>query len=158
MAHWQLVWQYITDHFDKVSALSNIALAVISAFLSLLTLWLTYIILRFTALPRVGIRLDTRGPFRPHETVDLWFTVFNEGHWFSHPPATGIRIYFNVSDSCQLQSLRYGSDLQKLDSSVKKGKGSHIYYLRAEGIIVFYEEPGENVVLTLRLTNEPGKC
>ncbi len=156
MEYFKLIANYISEDFEKVTALSNLALAVASAFVSLLTLWLTYIILRFTAQPRIGIRLEKHQPLTCADTVDLCFTVFNKGHWYGRPPATGVRIYFNFSAECRPKCVRYGSALELSDSELKRGKGGHVY-LRAKGITLFYEEPGESVVVTLELPREPGK-
>jgi beta-1,2-mannosidase len=156
MSDFHAILKYIHDHFDRFGVLSNLAVAAVSAVMSILTLWLTFIILRFTARPRLGIRLHDRRVLEPSEIVELRFTVFNRGHWYGHPPATGVRIYFNLTKGCEPISLRYGSSLQLEDREVKRGKAGSLY-LRAKGISVFYEEPGEDLVLTTKMAPTPGR-
>ena len=159
--HWLFhqIWIFckaIAPELDKVAAVINLAIAVATVSLTLITAWLTLIILRLTAKPSIGVRMHKHHEFICGSEVDVVFSVYNKGRWYGHPPATGVRIYVNVPPAFLPIRLRYGSTLQKEDSDVKIGKGLQ-KYLRAKEIGLFFEEPGEDLVLSLRLPDSPGR-
>jgi hypothetical protein len=145
----------ISTELDKVGSVINLVTAATTVILTLVTTWLTLIILRLTAKPSIAIRMYKQHEVICESEIDVIFHVYNRGRWYGHPPATEVRIYVNVEPTLSPIRLRYGSNLEKEDSIVKIGKGG-LKYLRAKEITLSFEEPGEDIVLRVRAPNSSG--
>lgn len=66
------------------------------------------------------------------------------GRWYAKPAATNVTLYVNFQQPVEPVKIRYGSTLEKEDQNVLLGKDNS-KYLKATGISLFHEEPGEDV-------------
>ncbi|MGD0013556.1 MAG: hypothetical protein ABSD56_03900 [Bryobacteraceae bacterium] len=127
-----------------------------SIVLTFFTAWLTLIILKFTVRPKIRISAHGRRRWSPSEPATLRFDLKNVGHWYGRPPATNTKVYVNVAPPLEPIKIRYGSILERTDEKVGPGKGG-VKCLRAEGIDLFYEEPGESIELQLMTPDAKGR-
>src|SRR6266496_3260847 len=90
--------------------------------------YLAFLTLKFTAQPRLRIRIlpeSTRpveSVFSCSEQVLLRFEISNVGRWYAKPVATHIRLYFNFDPQCEPIEIRYGSTLEKIETNARWGK------------------------------------
>jgi len=125
----------------RVAILSLIVSVVTSAFV----IYVSFLMLRFAAKPRLRIRLvgsEVDIALLPGRTVTLRVHLDNIGYWYAKPRARNTRAYWNFQPGFEPQRLRFGSDLEKFDESVRIGKGG-CKYLKAAGIHLSVGEPGE---------------
>ena len=139
----------LTSNLSSISQASSI-------FLAFLTLWLTIIILKFTAKPHIKISFNGKRTFWEAELVVLSFHLRNVGHWYGRPPASEVVAWVNTDEDLEPKRLRFGSTLEKEKTEVRRGKGNS-KCLKAEGIVLFYEEPGEDIELAVTMPAKPGR-
>ena len=141
--------EWLTLNLSSISQVSSI-------FLAFLTLWLTVIVLKFTAKPHIKISFNGKRTFWESESVVLSFHLRNVGHWYGRPPASGVVAYVNTEEDLEPKRLRFGSTLEKERTEVRRGKRNS-KYLKVEGIVLFYEEPGEDIELAVTMPAKPGR-
>lgn len=138
---------------------------VVSTASSIFLGYLAFLTLKFTAQPRLKIRILSEST-RPVETVFacgervvLHFNISNVGRWYAKPVATHIRLYFNFDPQCEPIEIRYGSTLEKTESNVRWGK-AYSRYLKISGIHLSYGEFGEETEVVVKMPAKPGsyKC
>lgn len=135
----------------------EIAGVVLGSITSVSSTFIAFVALQVTAKPRIRIRLidppdriiQAGRPFR------LVFRIQNRGHWFAHPAATGLRLYFNFQSVFTLSELHYGGDPQFIGRNVHNGKGGS-KYLIAKNIRVTYSEEAEDVAVFGAAPSAPG--
>jgi hypothetical protein len=66
-----------------------------------------------------------------------------------------VKIYCNFAPEFELEEIRYGSTQSERNSDVRVGKGG-LKYLVAQGIVVAYGEPGEQVHVVTKAPREAG--
>lgn len=123
--------------------------------LTVITVILTVVILRHTAKPNIEVTVSGELKLRPGQEGLLRFHLSNVGHWYGSPPATNIVAFVNANPAFTLNRLRYGSDLELKTKEVKRGVGPS-KYLRATGIVLFKEEPAEDMALSFLAPEQPG--
>lgn len=159
-----------TDSASVIDIVSLILLAASSTFLG----FATYLILKFSAQPRlrVTVHLKEDGedeatrkfykdklPFPKEafskEKSTVQFRLENVGHWYgAKPVATDITLWVNFKPACEPQIIRFGSaPNKKEEKKVERGKGDS-KYLTATGITLFQEEPGEEVEVEVKIPEE----
>lgn len=121
---------------------------------------LTYLILRFTATPRIRIRYrgeeeTGRQTFESGERVNLQLSLDNVGRFYAKPASTNTELYLNFESAFDLIEARYGSVLELVEASVRRGKNNS-KYIMVKGIHLFYGEPGEDVLLDVKMPSDPG--
>lgn len=136
------------------------AIAVVSLLFSVITtifiIYLTVLTLKISAKPKLKIVLkDNDRKFYPSEEVKLNYHLKNVGHWYGKPAAKNVVLYINFEPSFELLEIRYGSNLEKVDTNVFRGK-NNCKYMKAKGIHLTYLEPGENVELKVKMPNTEG--
>lgn len=122
---------------------SLVFLVITSAFMVLLT----FLILSFSAKPKLKVSLKEgrkKLEFVKGEKKAIRFHIENAGHWYAKPAATNVTLYVNFEQPLEPVKIRYGSTLEKEDQNVLLGKDNS-KYLKATGIFLFHEEPGEDV-------------
>ena len=125
----------------------DIASLVLSGITSALIILLTFLALGFSAKPKLEINLkDGRKKLKliKGENKTLRFHIENVGHWYAKPPATNVILFVNFPQPFEPVIIRYGSTLEKEDRNIFHGKDNS-KYLKATGILLFHEEPGEDV-------------
>ena len=73
--------------------------------------------------------------------------------------ATNLRLYVNFDSLLEPISLKYGSQLERLEQHVhvvRRGKRNS-KYMKASGIQLFFGEPGEEVEIEVKLPAEAGR-
>jgi hypothetical protein len=126
---------------------------------------LAFLTLKFTAQPKLKIRIVSESSrpvesvFACGERVVLHFNISNMGRWYAKPVATHIRLYFNFDPQCEPIEIRYGSTLEKSENKVRWGK-AYSRYLKISGIHLSYGEVGEETELVVKMPTRPGnyKC
>jgi hypothetical protein len=125
----------------------------------LVILYLTYLVLRFTAKPRLRVSFADGGHASHYlyagETVRSHILLENRGYWYAQPAATNLLVYINVPRSFEPIRLRFGSGLELETGDVRPGKGK-TKYLLARGINLFAHEPGERMEIEVRLPQRGG--
>ncbi len=136
--------------------ISLIFLVISSVFLG----FLTFLMLKSSAKPKLKVKVssnDRRNKlvFYKGEKNTVRFYLENVGHWYGKPVATSIVLYMNFESEFEPTKMRYGSSLEKEDQTVRRGKGDS-KYLRASGIHLSHEEPGEVVEVDVKMPVEKG--
>jgi hypothetical protein len=138
----------------------SIITALGSAITSLLVAFLTFLILKFQAKPKLRIRLKHRGRrirFVANETATLRFHIENAGHWYSaKPAATNVILWVNFEELFEPIELRYGADLAKRNYNVRSSEQGN-KWLRANGIHLFHQEAGEDIEVIVKMPEETGR-
>ena len=140
----------------------NLAIAVASLIVSTVTsafvAYLSFLMLRFSARPKLRIHLvgsEARIAFLPEKTIRLKVYLENVGYWYAKPRARNTRAYWNFHPTFGLKQIRFGSDLEKSDSNVRRGKGGS-KFLKADGIHLSAGEPGEYIEAEVVTPSRPG--
>ncbi len=145
----------------KPDLLVSILNLVISILTSFFIGYITFLTLRFTAKPLV--KFTIRGErkelvFNTREIAKLWLHCENVGRWYARPAATNLRLYVNFDPVLEPISLKYGSQLERLEEKVhevRRGK-RNAKYMKAAGIQLFFGEPGEEVEIEVQMPNRSG--
>lgn len=138
----------------------NIITALASAITSIFVAFLTFLILKFEAKPKLKIRLENEGRkirFHVNQRVTLTFHLENVGHWYSaKPAATNIILWVNFEQAFKPIELRYGAAFEKRDQNIKSSKQGN-KWLRASRIHLFHQEAGEDIEVLLKMPEEKGR-
>lgn len=141
---------------DQLISLTSL---VVTTILTCFVGYLTYLTLKFTTKPRLRISLrrpKAKCEYRAGELAIVRFYVENIGYWYGRPAATNVRVYVNFESAFEPMGLRFGSQTEVTEKNVRLGKrGSK--YLRAKGIHLFYGEPGEEIVATVKTPTKDGR-
>lgn len=126
---------------------------------AVIIIFLTFIILKFTARPKVKIRFKNG---KKEEEIfigqekNLIIHVENQGHCYAKPAARNTVFDVNFDPVfVELIKLEYGTAPPREDTKVKDGKGGK--FLSAEGIYLFHEQPGEDFTVTVKGLKQ-GRC
>jgi hypothetical protein len=135
----------------------EIAGVVLGGITSISSTCIAFVALQVTAKPRIRISLidPSDGVIQASRPFRLIFRIQNRGHWFAHPAATGIRLYFNFQQEFTLSEVHYGNDPQFVGRNVHNGKGGS-KYLVAKNIRVTYSEEAEEMALFGAAPSVPG--
>ncbi len=140
----------------------NLSIGIASLVFSVVTTtfigYLSFLMLRFSAKPRLRIYLvgNKEGiAFLPGRPVTLKVHLENVGYWYGKPIARNTRAFWNFDPSFELRQIRFGSDLAKSESNVRKGKAG-CKFLRADGIHLSVGEPGEYIEAEVVTPPRPG--
>jgi hypothetical protein len=139
-----------------VGIVSLIFLVVSSSFLGLLT----FLMLHSSAKPKLKVTLSSPGKdkleFHKGALSTLRFYLQNVGHWYgAKPAASNVTLWINFEPAFTPIKIRYGSNLQKRKKGFRRGKGGS-KYVKAKGIHLFHEEPGEAVEVRVKMPKEKG--
>lgn len=138
----------------------GIPIELISLGFSIVTTFCTLLIsifaLRYSAKPKIGIEINSKGNYYCGNSITLKFKVINKGHWYAQPMAIGLVIYCNFDESFEILRLRYGSRQENTDETVKLGT-ENMQYFEAKNIIVGSEKCGEEVWADVILPKTEGK-
>ena len=133
-------------------ALSSLVASMITAACAL---YLSMLALKHTAKPNVEVDLVSNKVLPCDHRAVLVFEFFNKGHWYGHPLAVNLTIYFNFDPECRLVEVRYGSTQAYVRADPKRGVGGSVY-LKATGLKLAYGEAAEAVHVVLNSPQEPG--
>ena len=149
-ANWR---DLLTDLNTVIGPLSGL----FTIFSGLVVVYLTFVILRFTAKPRLRVSLyPERQDLIAGQTVHLRMRIENRGYWYARPAATNLWVFVNFPAAFLPRQIRYGSDRKLSSDAVRVGKGNTRYVI-ATGINLFHEEPGEHIEIDVRLPDRAGK-
>jgi hypothetical protein len=145
-----------TDSTSVISIVTLIFLIVSSSFLGLLTL----LMLQSSAKPKLRVTVSSPGhhelAFNQGQTCTLRFFLENVGHWYgAKPAASNVRLRVNFERAFEPRIIRYGSDLEISNGDVRPGVGNG-QYMKADGIYLFHEEPGEAVEVDVQMPAAEG--
>jgi len=132
---------------------------IIVLMLTILTIYFAFIRITFAAKPNLRIRFKDgkkEAELVAGEEATIKLHIENRGHWFAKPAAHDVFVYANFDPTFHLTELKYGSALEKSNQEVKIGKGGR-KYLKAEGIHLFYEEPGEDIEVYIKAPEKEGR-
>ncbi len=151
-------------HGSIAGMTDDVLIAQLSLLVSLVTAvasgYLAYKALVFTAKPRLAVQAYPKDDWHVSSTVSLVLRLRNKGHWYARPAATGLRATVNLDEPCEPLLLRFGSDLEQQERKVLRGKGSggrRSKYLEATGIWLTASEDPEDLEVTFRTPDIPGK-
>ena len=134
-------------------------IAVASLLVSFITLIfmarLTIIGINLAAKPRIKMKYSPSVIDAQQET-DIKFYFENVGRWFAKPAVTNLTLYINFPLEFHLEKFMYGSNLEKTETDILRGKNNS-KYIKATGIHLHYREPGEEVQIYLVAPLEPGR-
>lgn len=133
--------------------LIDLGFSIVTTFCALL---ISIIALRYSAKPKIDIKINSKGNYYCESSVTLKFKVTNKGHWYAQPMVIGLVIFCNFDKSFELLRLRYGSRQEKTDETVKLGT-ENMQYFKAEHIIVGSEKCGEEFWIDVILPRAEGK-
>jgi hypothetical protein len=138
----------------------SIMSALASAITALIVVFLTFLILKFAAKPKLRIRLKDRGRktrFHANEKITLKFHIENVGHWYSAKPAAiNVILWVNFEQAFEPIELRYGADLGKRTRAVRSSKQGN-KWLRASEIHLFHQEAGEDIEVVVKMPEKKGR-
>lgn len=123
--------------------ISLVLLVITSALIA----YIAFLALGFAAKPKLKVTLKDgrkKVEFIKGEKKAIRFHIENVGRWYAKPAATNVTLYANFEQSVEPVKIRYGSTLEKEDQNVLLGRNNG-KYLKATGIMLFHEEPGEDV-------------
>jgi hypothetical protein len=136
-----------------ISLLTLIVSVVAAGFIG----YLTFLMLQFTARPRLTITLlEQKKAFKPGCVERLRFLAQCAGYWYARPAATNIRLYVNFDPAFEPLRIRFGSTLEKVEENVRRGKGQS-KYLVASGIHLSQQEPGEEIETEVKMPAKKGR-
>jgi hypothetical protein len=119
--------------------------------------YMTFLMLQFTARPRLTITLlGDKMAFSPGSVERLRFVAQCAGYWYARPAATNIRLYVNFDPAFEPIRIRFGSTQEKVEQDVRRGKGQS-KYLKASGIHLSQEEPGEEIETEVKMPTQKGR-
>jgi hypothetical protein len=140
---------------DANFSISLISL-IVSTATSLFVAYMTFVMMKFSAKPRIRVSLSPSSVEVGVDTViRLTLFVENIGHWYTKPRATNLRIYWNFEADFELLEIRFGAPLDLVKNAVRRGKANS-KYLKASGIHLSAAEPGEEVQIDVRTPIRPG--
>jgi hypothetical protein len=144
------------DFESPVGIIYLISSVVSSSFLVLLT----FLILKSSAKPKLRVTVSSPGKdkleFHKGKLSTLRFYLQNVGHWYrAKPAANNVTLWINFEPAFKPIKVRYGSNLQKRKKGFRRGKGGS-KYVKAKGIHLFHEEPGEAVEVNVQMPAEVG--
>lgn len=124
--------------------IASFALLVIT---SILMAVLAFLALSFSAKPKLKLSLRDGGKrikLMKGERRVVRFYAENVGHWYARPAARNVILYVSFQQPIEPIGIRYGSNLEKVNRNASPGKANS-KYLKATGVFLFHEEPGEEV-------------
>ena len=128
---------------------------------TIVMIYLTFIVTKFTAKPKLKIRFKNgkkEAEFGAGKKATLKLYVENQGHWYAAKPAARkTALYVNFPPIFEPIEIRYGSNLEKSNRKVKIGKGGRKYLKTEEIIYLFYEEPGEEIEIDVKMPQIEGR-
>jgi len=83
------------------------------------------------------------------------YLLENIGHWYGKPAAKNVLLYANFESTFEPAEIRFGSTLENLNTTVRSGKKG-CKYLKADGIHLTYQEPGEEIACTVKMPDKKG--
>lgn len=130
---------------------------ILTAVTSIAAVYIAYAALKFSAIPRLLLRVTEPNPprFSIGQVAKLSIQVENVGHVYAKPAATNVRVYCNFDPQCIPRSIRYGSALQLSSHEVAMGKAGR-KYLMARGLELTYHEPPESLEISVEMPERPG--
>ncbi len=134
--------------------------ALATAITSLIVTFLTFLILKFEAKPKLKVRLKNGGRenrLHVNEKTTLKFYIENVGHWYSaKPAATNIILWVNFEQAFKPIELRYGDALEKTNVNIRSSKHGN-KWVRASGIHLFSQEAGEDIEVVVKMPGKKGR-
>jgi len=160
---------------NSINNLLELIQSVFTIISTIAIIYLSYLAAKFAAKPKIRVRMgqlknDEKElecnpdkiefkkviELEPEEIKGIVFYIENIGHRYSaKPAATNIKLWVNFDPKFELIKMKYGSNLEKMDSKLKRGVGGSKYF-RAEGIHLFHREPGECLWVVVKAPLEPG--
>ena len=143
--------------FSDEIALWSLAFTVVT---TLSMLWLAYLGLKLAAKPKIRItpqvqRSAADYSLRAGQEALFVFHLKNVGVFYARPAAIGCVLHFNFGTAFEVKSAKYGAALEKTTSQVAVGKDG-CKYVTADGICLYYEDPGEDVELAVVAPRDTG--
>jgi hypothetical protein len=140
-------------------------IAVASFILNLLSFiilgCIAYLTLKFTAKPKIKVVFvgteNILGSYWFHsdQITNFRFYLENIGRFYAKPATSITTIYLNFDPQFEPISVRYGSTLEKNSKEIYRGK-NNCKYFKVNGLQLFHNEPGEEILAEVRLPKEPG--
>lgn len=146
----------------KADLMVSIINLIVSILTSIFIGYITFLTLRFTAKPLVTFRIRSEQDemaFKVGQIARIWLHCENVGRWYAKPAATNLRLYVNFDPVLEPLSIKYGSQLERLEQHVhvvRRGKRNS-KYMKASGIQLFFGEPGEELEIEVRIPTQTGQ-
>jgi hypothetical protein len=144
------------------------SLEIYQSILIIALLFIIYLIihiLQIIAPPKIKILIKNNRIFYSGEEVKLTYQLQNVGSYLFGLPlssllygktaATNVLLFVNFDSSFELLEIRYGSNLEKLDTNVFSGK-KNSKYMMAKRIHLTYSEPGEDIEIKVKMPDTKG--
>lgn len=138
-----------------VSNYISAASLAMSSITATCAIYLSFVALRHTAKPNVGVKLGSDSVIRREQRTILIFELFNAGYWYAHPVVINLTLFFNFDPEFELLESRYGSAQTYVRSDPKCGVGGSVY-LKATGLKLAYGEEAEAVHIVLNSPKKTG--
>ena len=128
---------------------------------TIVIIYFAIIATNFAAKPKLKIRFKNgrkEVEFAVGEKATLKLHLENQGHWFTAKPAARkLALYVNFQPIFEPIEIRYGSTLERSNQEVKTGKAGRKYLKTEEIIYLYYEEPGEDVEVDVKMPETEGR-
>lgn len=139
---------------DDPIAIANLAFSMIT---SVCALYLSFAALQHSARPNIDVKMLSPKKNLSCDSEDIIiFNFFNRGHWYAHPTAVDVVVFFNFNPKFELIECRHGSTQSYSNTNVKTGVGG-MKYLKAKGLKLTYGEEGEEVHIQMKTPPEKGQ-